>query len=245
MKIFFNGWFGGFFEKTNPGLHVQFFLDLFKKVYNQECEVGTLEESSILCEFCMLISTTSKLNYKKWKHTFLYSGESDLRSCQSFKNEYDCVLCMERNHKNVVNLPLHIAYIYTNNFKYILESDRKREDLPSNDVIVIISNPNGKDRNIFLEKLEKKMTITYAGRYRNNIGGLLPWDYNNPNFINYISQFKFIISMENTRYDTGVTEKIVHGMLGQTVPVYWGSERVNDYFNKDRFLNLKIQMMKQ
>ena len=56
MKVYFNGWYGGFFEKTNPGLHVQFFLDLFKNVYNQDCEVGTLEESSILCEFCMLIS---------------------------------------------------------------------------------------------------------------------------------------------------------------------------------------------
>ena len=66
-----------FFEKTNP-ITCAVFLDLFKKVYNEECHVGTLEESSILCEFCMLISTTSKLNIK-WKHTFLYSGESDLR----------------------------------------------------------------------------------------------------------------------------------------------------------------------
>ena len=51
------------------------------------------------------------------------------------------------------------------------------------------------------------MTITYAGRYKNNIGKLIPWDYNNANFINYISQFKFIISMENTRYDTELQKK--------------------------------------
>ena len=28
-------------------------------------------------------------------------------------------------------------------------------------------------------------------------------------------------------------------MLAQTIPIYWGSDRVNDYFNKDRFLTLK------
>lgn len=27
MKIFFNGWFGGFEDKTNPGLHIDFFFE--------------------------------------------------------------------------------------------------------------------------------------------------------------------------------------------------------------------------
>lgn len=238
MKIYFNGWYSGFFEKTNPGLHVQFFLDLFEKVFNEKCYVGSIEESSILCEFCMLIGSKTKLKEKKWDHTFLYSGESDLRACVSYKDEYDCVLCMERNHKNIVNVPLHIAYIYTNKFKKMLESNMRRENYPPNDVIVVISNSNGKERNKFLEKLEKKMNVSYAGIYKNNVGRI-PWDYNTKKFSDFISQFKFVISMENTRYDTGVTEKIVHGMISKTIPVYWGSERVNDYFNTERFLNLK------
>jgi len=236
MKVFFNGWYGGFFEKTNPGLHVKFFLDLFKKVYNQDCQVGTLEESSILCEFCMLINTKTKLKEKKWKHTFMMSGES---YTNKYESQYDCVLWMERNHKNIINMPLHIPYIYTNNFLDKLENQNKREDIPKNDALVIISNPNGKVRNKFLSLLEKKMNVTYAGRYKNNIGHLLPWDYNKPEFKNFVSQFKFIISMENTQYETGITEKIVHGMLSQIIPVYWGSPRIYDYFNKDRFLNLE------
>ena len=28
-------------------------------------------------------------------------------------------------------------------------------------------------------------------------------------------------------------------MLGQTIPIYWGSERINQYFNSERFFNLK------
>tara|TARA_B110000261_G_C13061705_1_gene348463 strand:+ start:67 stop:1749 length:1683 start_codon:yes stop_codon:yes gene_type:complete len=239
MKIFFNGWFGGFFEKTNPGLHVQFFLDLFKKVYNEVCEIGTCEESEILCEFCMLISTTSKINSKKWKHTFMMSGENDCRACENQKDKYDCVLWMERNNKNIINLPLHIAYLYTNDFVNKLENQVKRTDIPKYDALVIISNPKGEIRNKFLNLLEKKMNVTYAGRYKNNTGNLLPYDYNTKEFKEYVSQYKFIISMENTRYETGITEKITHGMLAQTVSVYWGSPRVYEYFNKERFLNLE------
>jgi len=239
MKIFFNGWFGGFLDKTNPGLNVEFFLELFEKIYNEKCQVGKLEESSILCECCMLHNAKTKLNTKKWKHTFMMSGENDLRACEPYKDQYDCILWMNRNHKNIVNVPLHIPYIYTNNFLPSLEKQKKRESVPQNDVLVVISNPNGPQRNKFLLALEKKMKVTYAGRYKNNIGQLLPWDYNKPEFKNFVSQFKFIISMENTKYETGVTEKITHGMLSQTIPVYWGSPSVHDYFNKERFLNLE------
>ena len=35
MKVFFNGWFGGFMDKTNPGIHYQFFIDLFQKVFEE------------------------------------------------------------------------------------------------------------------------------------------------------------------------------------------------------------------
>ena len=236
MKIFFNGWFSGFFEKTNPGLHVQFFLDLFKKVYEEKCEIGSYEESDILCEFCMLINTKTKINDKEWRHTFMFSGES---YTNEYQDDYTCVLWMNRNHKNIINVPLHIAYIYTNNFLQALENQTKREDVPKQDVLVVVSNPNGIVRNMFLERLEKKMNVTYAGRYKNNVGGLLPFDYNNENFKKIVSRYKFIVSMENTSYETGITEKIVHGMMAQTIPVYWGSPRIYDYFNKERFINLE------
>ena len=239
MKIYFNGWFGGFFDKTNPGLNFEFFINLFEKVYNERCYRGTLEESDILCEFCMLISSKSYLNSKNWKHTYMMSSENDCRACEFQKDKYDCVLWMERNNNNIVNMPLHIPYIYTNNLLNTLENKIKRIDVPKNDVVVVISNPNGKERNKFLSILDKKMNVTYAGRYKNNIGHLLPFHYNDPKFKEYISQFKFIVSMENTKYETGITEKIVHGMNSQIVPIYWGSPRVNDYFNKERFINLE------
>jgi hypothetical protein len=89
MKIFFNGWFGGFEDKTNPGLHMEFFLNLFEKVYGEKCEIGSIENSIILCEFDMLINSQSLIKAKEWKHSYLFSGESTLK-CN--KHDYTCVL---------------------------------------------------------------------------------------------------------------------------------------------------------
>ena len=75
MKVCFNGWFSGFIEKTNPGITVDFFLQLFEKVYHEKCEIGLLQDSKILCEFDMLIGSPSVVNIKTWLHTYLFSGE--------------------------------------------------------------------------------------------------------------------------------------------------------------------------
>jgi hypothetical protein len=236
MKIYFNGWFSGFEDKTNPGLHIDFFLNLFEKVYGLPCEKGNNVESEVLCEFDMLIGSSSLVKTKQWKHTYLFSGESTLK-CN--KNDYTCVLWGERNHKNVVNVPLFVPYIYSNNFVNALETKKEISILPKNDVCVIISNPRGNERRQFLNELEKHFKVCYAGGYKNNIGGVLKPNYNTKEYHSFVNQFKFIISMENSREDTYITEKLINGLLSDIIPVYWGSDKVYDYINKDRFLNLE------
>jgi hypothetical protein len=236
MKIYFNGWYSGFLDKTNP-VHVGFFIDLFTRVYNEQCEIGSLDESEVLCEFDMLLSCSGTLiNNKKWKQTYLFNGESTMK-CNS--NLYDVVLWGERNYKNVVNVPLFVPYIYANNFVDKLTENKSIVSVPQKDVCVIITNPGGGVRNMFLNELDKNFNVVYAGAYKNNIGQNIPFAYNTPEFLNFICQFKFIISMENSRNDTYITEKIIHGLLTNTVPVYWGSTRVFDYFNNERILCLE------
>ena len=172
----------------------------------------------------------SILKHKTWKYSFLFSGES--RLCQNHE-DYSCVLWGERNYNNIINVPLFIPYVYCNNKEYSIATD-----IPSKNICAILSNSRCKERNLFMENLEKLMSIDYAGSYKTNVN-ILHHPYNTPEFLQFVSQYKFIITMENSREDTYITEKITHGFAAGIIPIYWGSLRIGDYFNIDRFINVE------
>ena len=211
---------------------------MLTKVFKEECSVGSFDESSILVES---IFGTSVLESKHWKYTFLFSGESRLRENSEL---YNVVLYGERNHNNVINCPLYMSYVHCNNFQNTLENIHTKQlpEFPKKDVLAIIGNPGGQYRNHYLSQIENAgIHITYAGSFRNNIGKNLAPEYGSPEFQDYVSQFKCVIAAENSEGDTYITEKICHGFLSQTIPLYWGSRNVCDYFNKGRFFHLRNQ----
>jgi len=229
MKLFVYGFWDGFIDKTDA-VHVEFFLDLFKLVFHQDIEVGTVEESDILLETIFYEKTY--LFHKQWKYSFLFSGESRLNK---HYQKYSCVLYGERSHDNIINVPLFIPNIYCGNL-----FDKFRTNIttmPNNNVCAIISNPLGNERNYFLHQLDKITKVDYGGSYKNNVPLFVDY-YNSDSFIKRVAEYKFIVSMENSRGDTYITEKILHGLLAGTIPIYWGSQRVHDYFNPKRFIYL-------
>ena len=234
MRIHFHGFWSGFFEKTNP-VNISFFLQLFENVYHAPIEPGDADSSTILVENTQVVH--SSRTTKQWLHTYLFSGESYLRD--DFL-DYTCVLYGSRNTGNIVNVPLYIPYLISSFSEEILQKNRPTpvETVPEKDVLVIVSNASGSVRNAFFEQLEKTMSVTYAGNYKNNIGGPLPYSYETPEFLSYVSTFKFIVSMENSEQDTYITEKIMHGLLAGSIPVYWGSKRIHDYISTSRILTV-------
>jgi hypothetical protein len=121
-----------------------------------------------------------------------------------------------------------------------LVTPKRIEGVPKKDVVVIISNGSSPERNYLLDQLELKFgkdRIEYRGPYRNN-APVISACYNTDEFYNEISQYKFIITLENSIDETYVTEKITHGLIAGIVPIYWGSKTVFDYFNTNRFLYL-------
>ena len=242
MKVFTYGFWAGFLEKTDP-VHIDFFLSLLSKVFNEECTIGTPDDSDILLE--SVFSSNTYLRYKKWKYSFCFSGESRQRVYHFCSNErletlseYSCVLCGERNHKNIVNVPLFIPYIHCNNFINKLENPVSIKNIPEKDICVIVSNSGGADRNKFFDRLDEHFKVDYAGNYKNNVQRIEA-SYNKKGFQDFVSKYKFIVSMDNSKDDTYLTEKITHGFLSGNIPVYWGSDFVEDYFNTDRFINVE------
>lgn len=247
MKIFINGFWGGFVENTDP-TKFMFFKNLFELAFNEQIEIGNENESDILFE--SVFSEKTYINHKKWRFTFFFNGESQQRIINDhFRNNknrlsqipnYDCILTGKFTNKTikVVNLPLFIPYIYSNNYINILQNQIKIDVVPQKNICAVITNSNCPKRNYFLDKLEKKIKIDYAGNFRNNIPKI-PGAYNSDEILNFYSQYKFVICLENTKQETYITEKIINGFLAKTIPIYWGSDSICDYFNEERFINIK------
>lgn len=247
MKLLVHGFWPGFMEKTDVN-NVDFFIKLFTQVFEEPIILGiSPDECDILLE--SVFSQTSLLGVKSWKCSFCFYGESKENCTNHCGQErfnslsnYSCVLCGEKTYDNIVNLPLFIPYIYGCHFIDKLENPPNLSIVPPRSVCAIINNPNGVVRNRFLDQLEKVVTIDYAGPFRNNtsdIVNLLDCPYNSEEFTKFVSKYKFIVSMENSKDGTYITEKIIHGFNAGIIPIYWGSDHIYDYFNKERFINLE------
>lgn len=246
MKVFINGFWGGFIENTDPNKFL-FFQKIFELVFNEDITVGNFSESDILFE--SVFSDKTYMNDKIWRYTIFFNGESQERIIyDTFKNnryrlskipEYNIILTGKFTNKSIktVNTPLFISYIYSNNYLNLLQNPSPRLLVPQKNICAVISNSNCPKRNYFLDKLQQRVRIDYAGNFRNNTPRI-PGAYNSNEILNFYSQYKFVICLENTKQETYITEKIINGFLAKTIPIYWGSENIYDYFNKERFINI-------
>jgi hypothetical protein len=242
MKIFLNNFFND--------LDLTFFYKLFEKTFNTKIELSSLEDSEILFE--SVFGNQTLLYHKKWSYTILFIGESDRRLhifmndrlIQNTLKDYSLILKGEHDNNNIVNLPLFVLYSYAFNFtndfikKDTIRLNNNIINIPPKNVCVIVSSRDSEGRELFFEKLEQKIHIDYAGDYKNNVPKINAF-HCSPDFVNFVSQYKFIITMENSKNKTYITEKILHGFAANTIPVYWGSDYVTDYFNEERFINVK------
>jgi len=248
MKIFINNFFND--------LDLSPFYKLFELTFNVNIELGNIENSDILLE--SVFGENTLLYHKKWLYSFLFIGESDRRNDKIFmKNklniikDYSCVLKGEKDNGNVINFPLFVFYSYCFNYtykfiKYNYDTTRWKQlenniitTVPAKDVCVIVSNGGDSEgRNYFFDKLNEKIKIDYAGSYKNNVPRIVDFHFSSE-FIKFVSQYKIIITMENSKNNTYITEKILQGFAANIIPVYWGSDNICEFFNEERFINVK------
>jgi hypothetical protein len=50
------------------------------------------------------------------------------------------------------------------------------------------------------------------------------------------SDYKFVLALENKMIEGYVTEKIINPLIANCIPVYWGSDSVFEFINKDRII---------
>ncbi len=98
---------------------------------------------------------------------------------------------------------------------------------------MVVSNSKAKERIDFFNRLSKYKKVDSGGRFLNNIGSPVE------NKLDFIKDYKFVISFENSSYPGYTTEKLVEPMIVNSIPVYWGNPLVGKDFNTHSFINIK------
>jgi hypothetical protein len=84
-------------------------------------------------------------------------------------------------------------------------------------------------------KLSKYKKVDSCGSANNNIGFMVP--RGGEHKIDFLKSYKFTFAIENTSNPGYVTEKIIEPFFSNSVPIYWGSDRIHEEFNRESFIN--------
>ena len=90
----------------------------------------------------------------------------------------------------------------------------------------VISNGVKTLRLEFIKQLKKYKHIDMGGGYLNDVGGKVQ------DKIKFLSSYKFSIAMENSNGDGYISEKIIDSLIAGTIPIYYGSYLIDEYWKK-------------
>ena len=117
-----------------------------------------------------------------------------------------------------------------------IEKINKSHYKKSRECALIASHDMWGTRSMIVNKTERFMDITFAGRWRNNTSEL--WNKFNNDKVKFLKKFKFNICAENFNNDDCCSEKIFDAFLADTVPLYYGSNNKPEpnVINPDRVI---------
>ena len=85
----------------------------------------------------------------------------------------------------------------------------------------------------FIKKLNEYKHVDIAGKNGINIGKRVE------DKIEFLSSYKFSISMENSNSDGYLSEKIIESLISGTIPIYYGDYLIDEYINPKVYILIK------
>ena len=171
-------WWPGFNEKTDAN-HIGFFEELLSRTKLKNFEItNDINKANVLLE----AGNPNEFihNYKKWNYKINFIGEPALPQ----SDKYDLVLTSINNVKNIVDLPLSIAYIHCNNFLPLLLNRPKIKNVPQKFCTFIVSNPKCQMRNKLFALINSYKKVDSMGGFANNVGYQVREPYWSPQYFN-------------------------------------------------------------
>lgn len=140
-------------------------------------------------------------------------------------------------HINYLDRYFKFSIFFWSNLKIIKDKRNEVLNKPIRNKFCagVISNSISTDgfRLKFIKKLNEYKSVDMGGLYNNNVGGPIK------NKIEFLSSYKFSISMENSEGDGYLSEKIIDAFLSGTIPIYYGDYMVDEYINPKSYILIK------
>ena len=97
----------------------------------------------------------------------------------------------------------------------------------------LYSNSEAQERISFFQLLSQYKRIDSGGKVLNNLGHQIPRNET----IEWMKNYKFCIAFENASYPGYTTEKLLHALVANTIPIYWGIPLASKDFNQETFID--------
>jgi len=132
------------------------------------------------------------------------------------------------------NYRLPIYRLNVENFEQLNQLPRATTEMKNRErkfCNFVYSNNKAKERKAFFQQLQQYKQVDSGGKVLNNLG------YRVDDKIDFLRQYKFTIAFENTSYPGYTTEKLLHPLIANSIPIYWGNPLASRDFNPDAFIN--------
>tara|TARA_X000000950_G_scaffold79159_1_gene99581 strand:+ start:14736 stop:15629 length:894 start_codon:yes stop_codon:yes gene_type:complete len=239
LKIDFTGFWPNFIKKDN------YFYHLLSTKYEVEVD----EVKPDLLFYSVDYSNKKEHLKNKYKHSkkIFYTGENKLPDFHFCDASFTF---STKSNDNNYRLPLWALFINWFDVPHKRNRDQsfllKKESLLDNHILkkpnkffcsFLATNPSGERVNFF-PKLNQIKEVDSSGKLMNNSKKIIKGRGDQKWKLKYLSKYRFNIAFENEIGDGYVTEKIIHPMSVNSIPVYWGSDSVRNDFNVDSFIFL-------
>jgi len=206
----------------------RFFESLF---YKQMGEFDEIHIYSVMKELKPFVKTKNILYVQ-------YSGEPEYHNPELFDIN---IIPGDHSQPNVLSIPYMLGPLIHRNVKLeMFTQPRKLNHVKDKFCLFAVSNPKNEKRNHFFQMLSQYKKVDSCGKFMNNLGMRCPGKTHlSPEFLYFISNYKFMICFENSSLKHYLTEKLFNAYSNGTIPIYWGCPNIDEYVNLSSILYLK------
>lgn len=163
------------------------------------------------------------------------SGESN-----TTKHKYDISIATIKNFNSHHNI--YLPFLYMSLKEHMCSIDNRSYMKDKTKFCAYMYSADHRHRIHYFNLFNKYQRVDALGKSCNNIDvNVNRGKYDND--MTYLDQavqiygdYKFVLALENKMVDGYVTEKVINPLIANCIPIYWGSDSVFEFINKDRII---------